>query len=141
VLVVELLTGTVFRSALDTSWREGEQGALYTCAPTTRALFHIVPAGYAGGFIDVNPESCARCHDSVGKQAQHFEFARDWYGRVRGSDDIFSFHPFSLGSISPNGIGRPVHMRPELLKAKVLERFDADRHPSDLYQRLETRVN
>jgi hypothetical protein len=140
-LVIELLSGTEFRSALDTQWRESEDGTGYTCAPTTQATFHIIPAGYMGGFIDVNPESCARCHDSVGEPAQHFDFARDWYGRVRGSDDIFSFHPFSLGSISHNGMGGPVSMRSELLQAKVLERFDRARHPSDLYQRLESRVN
>ena len=140
-LVVQLLTETTFTSASDVAWRESENGAVYTCAPTTTAAFHIVPANYAGGFVDVDPESCMRCHDSVGQQAQHFEFGRDWYGRVRGSDGIFSFHPFSVGSISHNGIGQAVSMRSELVKAKVLERFDPDKHPSNAYQRLESRGN
>jgi hypothetical protein len=140
-LVVQLLTETTFTSASDVAWRESENGAVYTCAPTTTAAFHIVPANYAGGFVDVDPESCMRCHDSVGQQAQHFEFGRDWYGRVRGSDGIFSFHPFSMGSISHNGIGQAVSMRSELVKAKVLERFDPDKHPSNAYQRLESRGN
>ena len=69
--------------------------------------------------------------------AQSFEFGRDWYGRVRGSDGIFSFHPFSHASISFNGIGQAVSMRPELLEANVLERYDPGRHPRHVYQRLE----
>lgn len=139
-LVAELLTTTTFTSAMDTAWRHSDGGSSYTCAPTTTAAFHIVPSNYSGGFVDVDPESCMRCHDSVGEQAQHFESGRDWYGRVRGSDGIFSFHPFSVGSISPNGIGRTVSMRRELLDAEVLDRFDPDKHPSGSYQRLESSV-
>jgi hypothetical protein len=135
-LVVELLTGTVFRSALDTAWRNNSNG-LFTCAPTTNASFHIVPPRYDAGFVEVDPVSCMRCHETVGQHAQSFEFGRDWYGRVRGSDGIFSFHPFSLGSISFNGIGQSVSMRAELEVANVLERYDARRHPRRIYQRLE----
>lgn len=135
-LVIELLAGTKFQSALDVVWRDGASGS-FTCAPTTSAAFHIVPAGYDAGFVEVDPVSCSRCHDTVGQHAQYFEYGRDWYGRVRGSDAIFSFHPFSPLSVSPNGIGQSVSMRRELIESGVLERYNRSKHPHDKYQRLE----
>jgi hypothetical protein len=56
---------------------------------------------------------------------------------VRGSDGIFSFHPFAPESISDNGIGRTVKMRPELEKAGVIAKYDPDKHPDKVYQTIE----
>ncbi|HUY89820.1 MAG TPA: hypothetical protein VMV10_13885 [Pirellulales bacterium] len=133
-LIVELLTGTTFRSAAGEVWR-GTAGST-TCAPTTSAKFHVVPAGYDAGFISIDDKSCMRCHDSVNLSVDNFDYGRDWYGRIRGSDGIFSFHPFSLDSISPNGFPNRVSMRSELEQAGLLEPFDARRHPNELYQSL-----
>ena len=133
-LVVQLLTGASFRSAAGEVWR-GTPGAS-TCAPTTSARFHIVPAGYDAGFISVDSKSCMRCHDSVYLSVDNFDYGRDWYGRIRGSDGIFSFHPFSLDSISYNGFPSRVHMRYEFEQAGILEKYDSRRHPNSIYQEL-----
>jgi hypothetical protein len=136
-LVIDLLTKTTFRSAVGQIWREGSNGT-ETCAPTTKAEFHVVPAGYDAGFIAVNNTSCMRCHDTVNQNVREFNAGRDWYGRVRGSDGIFSFHPFSHGSISDNGFGRPISMRHDLQKAGVIARFNAKVHKSSVYKRLKS---
>jgi hypothetical protein len=134
-LVEELLTGTVFRSALGETWRDDADG-VETCAPTTLASFHVVPANYDAGFIVVDESSCMRCHETANAPVREFNFARDWYGRVRGSDGIFSFHPFSLDSISDNGYARKVRMRHEFEQAGMLEKYDPGRHPASVYQTL-----
>jgi hypothetical protein len=131
-----LLTQTVFRSALGEVWRRSP-GGVRVCAPTTEAEFHIVPAKYDAGFVDADSISCMRCHDTVGRHVRDFQPARDWYGRVRGSDAIFSFHPFCPTCISSNGFGQKVTLRPELIKAGLLSQYDPDRHPEHLYQQLE----
>lgn len=134
-LVVKLLTTTPFRSALGSTWRKSTNG-LHTCAPTTTARFHIVPANYDGGFIEADRVSCRRCHETVNHHVREFQDGRDWYGRVRGSDGIFSFHPFEPASISRNGYGGSVQMRHEFVRAGILERFNARRHTPRVYNRV-----
>jgi len=135
-LVIELLSDTTFQSALGTPWRVDSKG-LKAFAPTTQAAFHIVPAHYDAGFVEVDRESCIRCHETVNQPVDHFNFSRDWYGRIRGSDGIFSFHPFSLASISSNGYGSQVRMRAELVEGGALAEFHPDVHPHDVYQTIE----
>lgn len=135
-LVAELLTTTPFRSALGEDWRRS-LGGVRACAPTTDAPFHIVPANYDAGFVDADSISCMRCHETVGHHVREFQPYRDWYGRVRGSDAIFSFHPFSTSCVSNNGFGQTVKLRPELVKAGLLEQYDDERHPARVYQQLE----
>jgi hypothetical protein len=134
-LIAKLLTETTFRSALGSTWRKSTNG-LYTCAPTTTARFHVVPANYDAGFIEADRVSCRRCHETTNQHVRDFQFGRDWYGRVRGSDGIFSFHPFDPGAISGNGYGGSVQMRPELVRGGILERFNPVRHAPRLYQRV-----
>lgn len=134
-LIAQLLTETVFESALGTVWRTGTN-AVSTIAPTTDAAFHIVPARYDAGFIEVDRESCMRCHETVNRHVTDFDFGRDWYGRVRGSDGIFSIHPFDPNCISYNGTSLTARMNGKLIKAGVLEKFDRDRHADEVYQQL-----
>jgi hypothetical protein len=133
-LVEELLQGTTFRSAEGEVWRVGGKG-YGTHAPTTKASWHVVPKNYDAGFIAIDQASCARCHRSVNRHVDHFDAGRDWYGRVRGSDRIFSFHPFDPGSISYSGYPQPIRLRSELLAAGLLEPYDARRHPPEVYTR------
>lgn len=134
-LVVKLLTDTTFRSALGSTWRKSTNG-LHTCAPTTTARFHIVPANYDGGFIEADRVSCRRCHETVNHHVDEFQSGRDWYGRVRGSDGIFSFHPFDPSSISGNGYGGPIQMRRDFVRNGIVERFNPRRHSSRFYNRV-----
>jgi hypothetical protein len=123
---------TTFQSAEGVTWRIGTNGVT-TAAPSTDASFHIVPAKYDAGFIDVDSASCIRCHSTVNQNVDRFQGGRDWYGRIRGSDGIFSFHPFDPSSISYNGYPNSVRMRDEMIEAGLLERFDPDRHPNSIY--------
>ncbi|MEQ8788764.1 MAG: hypothetical protein RIC55_20805 [Pirellulaceae bacterium] len=136
LLVAELLTQTPFRSSLGEVWRETPDG-VETCAPTTASKFHIVPAKYDAGFIEVNRISCMRCHETTAQHVRKFEPYRDWYGRIRGSDGIFSFHPFCPTCISGNGYGGAVRLRPELKQAGLLKAYDARQHPAAIYQQVE----
>ncbi|MCC7085525.1 MAG: hypothetical protein IT427_11010 [Pirellulales bacterium] len=134
-LVGELLTSTTFRSAIGEVWRESPSG-VKAYAPTSSKGFNIVPAKYDGGFVQVDRTSCLRCHDSVNKPVTDFNPGRDWYGRIRGSDGIFSFHPFAVESISDNGYGATIHMRPEMEKAGVIAKFDPKVHQNTMYHEL-----
>jgi hypothetical protein len=130
-LVAELLLTTPYRSAVGLNWREN--GSVSTAAPTTASGFSIVPANYDAGFIAVNNTSCMRCHATVNSSVDEFDSGRDWYGRVRGSDGIFSFHPFAPGSLSDNGGSSQVQLRDDLVRAGLLEPHNHRRHPRPLY--------
>jgi hypothetical protein len=134
-LVVQLLTETVFESTVGTTWRMGTNRA-YTFAPTTDAAFHIVPARYDAGFIEVDQTSCMRCHETVSRHVNEFAFGRDWYGNVRGSDGIFSIHPFDPNCVSYNGSSLPPQFNPILINAGVLAEFDPSRHSTEVYHQL-----
>lgn len=134
-LVAKLLLTTTFRSAHGKVWRRGSDGVT-TAAPTTQASFHVVPKYYDAGFVEVDQVSCMRCHSTVSKSVDNFNSGRDWYGKVRGSDGIFSFHPFEPSSISYHGYSQQVQMRGEFVKGKLLERFDPARHPNRVYHTL-----
>jgi hypothetical protein len=133
-LVAELLTRTVFRSAEGELWRT-TSGRAATYAPTTQASFHIVPRNYDAGFIAIDHQSCSRCHSSVNRHVDEFDAGRDWYGRVRGSDQIFSFHPFEPRTISYNGYSAHPSMRSSLVRAGLLEQYNLQKHPTSVYRR------
>ncbi len=133
-LVAELLTTTVFRSAEGEICARGGRSARDLRA-TTQAAFHIVPRNYDAGYIAIDQQSCTRCHSSVNRHVDDFDSGRDWYGRVRGSDQIFSFHPFEPGSISYSGFASSVSMRSSLVRAGLLEQFDPQKHAAARYRR------
>ena len=134
-LVRELLTKTVFKSSLGEYWFAGANGTV-AAAPTTEERFHVVPAKYDAGFIEVDRASCMRCHETVNQPVDKFQAGRDWYGRIRGSDGIFSFHPFDPSCVSPNGFSQPVRMRKELVSAGVIEKYDPEKHDKLRYARV-----
>lgn len=121
--LVRKLLDTPFKSALGQEWKKNADGT-EAFAPTTDAPFHIVPQNYQGGFVEVSSKSCMRCHDSTLKHSRDFQALRDWYGRVRGSDNIFSFHIFEPGSISYNGSAREPNLRQDLISAGLLKHWD-----------------
>ena len=134
-LVAKLLTRTKFRSVFGEVWRDGTN-ASWTSAPTTDAKFHVVPAKYKAGFIEVDRQSCMRCHETTGQHVREFEFDRDWYGRVRGSDGIFSFHPFAKDCIGSRGIGTPVIINEKMVQAGIVAKYDPQKHAATHYQRI-----
>lgn len=93
-------------------------------APTTKDGFGIVPRNYQAATIAVSTKSCARCHESTLKHANDFDSFRDWYGRVRGSDGIFSFHPFEPSCISYSGIYQGAEIRKSFLDHGIVKMVD-----------------
>lgn len=127
-IVDRLLSEFEFDSALEQTWRGDD-----CFAPTTQAAWHIVPANYDATFLGASRESCNRCHNTVGMATDQFDQPRDWYGLVRGGDQILSFSPVDPSCASDNGGSWPVRM---LRLPGVVEPYDAARHlPSD-YRRL-----
>lgn len=127
-----LLESTAFVSCLNTAWKTNDAG-LVCHAPTTRHLKQIVPQNYDGGFVAVDAVSCLRCHATVGENVSRFEPQREWYGDIRGSDGIFSFHPFDRSGISFNGQSVPVVLRSDWQRAGILQPFDPKRHLASDY--------
>ena len=107
-----LLANKPFKSVMGASWTDNADSPP---VPTVTEGYGIVPAKYDGDFVEVSSKSCARCHDSVNVHVRNFDFGRDWYGKVRGSDGIFSFHIFDPSCISYNGIGNGVRIRQDLI--------------------------
>lgn len=130
---VSLLDKTPFSSALGAIWRG--KGELAPHAPTTEAGFHVVPKKYTAGFIDVTSNSCMQCHKETNQHVNEFDIRRDWYGRIRGSDGIFSFHPFDPSCITRSG-GRAVTFNKKMVDAGVIAEFSSKIHPDTIYQRL-----
>lgn len=96
-VVSDLLDRIEFQDVTGAAWR-GED-----CFAPTASGYSIVPAGYAGHAIGADNESCRKCHNTTGREARSFTQNREWYGRVRGADGIFSFGPFRPTCISHNG--------------------------------------
>ncbi|HIF32024.1 MAG TPA: hypothetical protein EYG57_19900 [Planctomycetes bacterium] len=136
-LVDQLLRHRPFHSVRGEEWRRDDSGNV-TYAPTTEADDHIIPRGYRGGFIEISRSSCMRCHETANRHVRDFQASRDWYGRIRGGDGIFSFHPFSLESISPNGYSMPPQLNPKWEAAGLLLPYDPDRHQPPSYGVIET---
>jgi hypothetical protein len=82
--------------------------------PYSAQEFSLVAGGWTGAGVDLDVESCMQCHRTAGKHADEMDARRDWYGHVRGSDGIFSWHPYTADSISYSGFDHPVRFRPEL---------------------------
>ena len=101
----QLLKSTVFKPVLGIPWLEVGNKTIHGYKGGG-----LTPDNYRGGLLEVNSKNCMRCHSDVGKHANDLNQNRDWYGHVRGSDGIFSWHPFTEGSISPSGLW----IKPEL---------------------------
>lgn len=127
-LAAELLDSTPFKSAVGAAWR-GDKAF----APTSSEPFSIVPANYHGTFLGTDTDSCKRCHEHTLKHVDHFDNQRNWYGRVRGSDQIFTWHPIDPGSVSYAGGAQQVQFRESFVRAGIIEAYDQSKHPADRY--------
>jgi hypothetical protein len=125
-IVRKLLTERQWEPALGESWRAN------CAAPTTRAGFHIVPANYEAAFLGSDQTSCKRCHESALMHADDFDRPRQWYGFVRGSDQILSFHPIEPNAISQHG----AHVPPRIRQASWVEPYNPQKHPASIYHEL-----
>ncbi len=118
---VDRLLACAFKDVGTRTWRTLNDGS-DACAPTTDADYHIVSRGYEGAYYPVSREQCADCHRHALDDARSFDRNREWYGKMRGSDDVLSFHPFDPATISTNGIYRKLEFRPALVQAGLIRK-------------------
>jgi hypothetical protein len=122
--VEKLLTETPFQPVRSQIWGVSASNKV-AFAPTTKEDFHIIPKNYTGAYFAVSDQSCMRCHETVQKSTNDFQRFRDWYGRVRGSDAIFSFHIFDPSCISYGGTPLQVRLNEKLIDAGILVPYEA----------------
>jgi len=92
----KLLTTTVFK--------ESSVGFVWT--PDTKSDLCIVPKN---NMMFITNTSCVICHKNTSLHVDHFPpLSRDWYGHIRGDDQIFSWYPFNPSCISYNGFSLPI---------------------------------
>ena len=101
-----------FQEVTDVIWHKTDEHKCY--GPSGG----FVADKYQGGHFAST--QCIQCHHTVLSHAQHFGTGRDWYGRLRGTDGIFSVPIADDGCISGNGFNyRPVWNQ-KLVKAGLL---------------------
>lgn len=122
-VTIKLLAVRPWQSALGETWRDA-------CFAPSGA---ITPVGYEATFLGSDQTSCKRCHESAGQHVSEFDEPRQWYGFIRGSDQILSFHPVQPSCISGNGgyITAKIRNIPG-----VIERYEPSKHLKDSYQEL-----
>lgn len=124
-----------FVSCLGETWRT--DGRTAASAPSNETgQFNIVPPDHFAAFSGNERVSCMKCHETVNFHATVFEQPRGWYGRVRGSDGIFSFHPIDPRSIARDGVSYPVRIRQSLIDAGIVEAFNPQRHDRETYHKI-----
>lgn len=137
-LVAKLLIETRWSSALGEEWKsDAEKGAVTAPTVNPGTGFHIVPERYAAHGFGVDRYECIQCHKHTNRAVSTFTANRGWYGRVRGSDGIFSFHPIDRRSIAGNGSQLQVRMNPTLVSAGLVERYNPERHDRTHYRLLD----
>lgn len=119
-LVKELLNRT-FYSVYETVWKA--DGAKHTYAPTTQEGFSVVPFKNEVGLIQVNEQSCSRCHRDAGRPIFHFYKRASLYGDIWGEDEIFSFHPFEQSKIRGTFSGDNREVRKEFKAWGLVKSF------------------
>lgn len=140
-LAIRLLQ-TPFLSCHGERWmadRSSDGPASY--APTTDDPFSIVPANYDGGVLEVSDANCAQCHQNCSEPIALFDSQRVLYGRIWGSDQVFSWHPFDPIHVlaDEDYAGGDGNLRRSFLDAGIVQPFDADRHLPDYYTVLPRR--
>jgi hypothetical protein len=133
-LAAELLDSTPFKSALGAAWRRTGETTVF--APHADEPFSIVPPNYHGTFLGTDTDSCKNCHEHTLKHVDQFDAQRDWYGYIRGSDQIFTWHPIEPSAISRSGAPQQVRLRRAFVEGGVLEQYDRQRHPESRYSPL-----
>lgn len=122
VKTLALLRSTPFRECL------GESFTSDVNAPTTMHDGQIVPRGYLGVFFGPDQSDCRNCHRDTLSHVSVFDPPRDWYGVIRGSDEVFSFHPFDPRCLSRTGVGKPVQLCPKLVYHGIVAWYDQNTH-------------
>lgn len=142
--LVKKLLQEPFYSSTGMPWRWNDEGKTVTNGPFTKENFSIVPANYLGSMVALTNESCTKCHRTTLHHSNEFTpnlggnpAGREWYGRERGSDGIFSFHIFDPSCISGNGTSMSVVLRQKLVQTGYIAQFNPKVHSDKIYNRVQ----
>jgi hypothetical protein len=130
VMVLPPVSEDVARRLLSRRW---ELSIDEDFRPAGPGGLHIVPSNFRHSHVERTRESCTRCHQDTLVNVSAFQSRRDWYGNIRGSDKIFSFHPFDMRCASRNGFNLRVRMDRRLVEAEIIERYNPSKHPQSVY--------
>lgn len=97
-LIHGFLKNRVFQDVMGTSWKKGN--GKETFAAATKADFHIVPRDYIGGMFGTTEKACMTCHEHSGRPFKDLDSRVVLYGEIWGEDQIFTWHPFEIGTDS-----------------------------------------
>lgn len=106
-----------FQDVTDVPWITGRKSGTKGFAPAPSGT-SFVADHFQGAFIHSN--NCTMCHTSVLKHADDFDRGRDWYGRVRGFDGIFSLCLADEASVARTGTPRQALWSRKLVAAGIL---------------------
>jgi hypothetical protein len=134
-IVANLLKSTPFQSVLGTSWKDNEGKVSF--APKVNQDFSIFPRGNKLHALEVSSKTCTQCHQETGRPMATMFHEDSLYGEIWGSDRIFSFHPFTHGSVY-QGVqeGDPRQFRSEFLSSGLFEAYNPEKHPESIYKQL-----
>lgn len=130
-LAKALLNETPFKSAVGANWKGG------AVSPTSAQNFSIVPREYFGAHIGNEPDKCMECHKHTLRHVDSFDAGRDWYGYVRGSDGIFTWHPIDASTVSRTGGNMQPGIRSDFARAGWVAPYDPSIHKHERYHFLE----
>lgn len=132
-----IVQGTVFRDTvhilpeiieanflLNNTKFEDVFGSIWT--PNTLSDNSIVPRD---NILFIVKDSCVSCHKNTSLDVNVFDRSRDWYGNIRGDDQIFSWYPFDPSCISHNGFSKKIIMSTKY----DIEKYDPEVH-EDYFQ-------
>jgi hypothetical protein len=139
-LVARILVESVWKTALGEDWRSQDNARVSAPTVNPGAGFHIVPEAYTAYAFSVDSDDCMQCHKHTNRAVSSFEYNRGWYGRIRGSDGIFSFHPVAHQSIATNGERLQVQMNPVLVRAGLCQPYNPAIHPATVYRPLDPQL-
>ena len=132
--VKRILNKNEWVSCLGGYWRDlGDRAEQDVFAASTRSQFSFVPTNYHGGLIEIERNSCARCHDTTNRDVVFFDAGREWYGNTPGVDGQFTF---SWAVSRRDGFSHTLRVQDFYSRNGLVERFSRARHPRTRYRQL-----
>ena len=116
---VQALLSMPFKQVTGKVWASSPKGVEGYAG--TADGFHVFPQKYEGAFLEMTNKACMTCHSSTLQPVSAFQQSREWYGRIRGDDAIFTFHPIDPTAVSDNGISKQARFRKDLLEAGLIK--------------------
>lgn len=125
---VRLLLSRPFKRATDTQWSAD------TSVPASDDVFSIVPKDYSLGLLpSIDSDSCSKCHNQTQISVNRLvpkepliKYNPLKVGNIRGSDGVFSWHPFHEASIHTEVTNqrRLIKYRDYDLKNRIVELYN-----------------